>query len=74
MRGRMKIAVVFSVPAAGAVGFCWKWRASDGAKQSHSAFAYFYECVQNARAAGYTVDLGSARDPIRDTGVSHGLK
>ncbi len=72
-RGLMKTAVVFSIPAAVAAGFGWKWRASDGTKQSRSTFAYFYDCVESARAAGYTVKLNTARDKNADGSQHHGL-
>ena len=70
----MKTAIVFSVPAAVPAGFIWKWRASDGSKQSHSAFAFFYQCVENANAAGYTVDLNTARNTHSEAGLPHGFR
>ena len=69
----MKTAIVFSIPAAGAAGFGWKWRASEGTKQSSSTFAYFYECVESARAAGYTVELNTARHENADGSRYRGL-
>lgn len=48
--------------------FAWTWRSSDGSARSVRAFPYFYECVEDARRAGHSVDLGSRdinleRDP-----------
>ena len=69
----MKTAVIFSIPAATAAGYAWKWRASAGKHHSASTFIYYYECVENARSAGYAVDLagraamtveGRARDGV----------
>jgi hypothetical protein len=51
---------IFSVPANG-TEFQWKWRFEDGKRESASAFAFFYECVEDARKNGATVDLAGAR-------------
>jgi hypothetical protein len=51
-------------------GFVWKWRASNGKQQSASTFVYFYDCVENARCAGYAVELDVALPKTPD-GSSH---
>ncbi len=61
----MKTAVVFSIPADVTAGLSWKWRASERTRQSRSTFVYFYDCVESARAAVYTVELNTARDRNR---------
>ena len=55
----MKTAVIVSCPVSSAPGYAWKWRAVGGTQESASTFVYFYDCVQDARSAGYAVDLPS---------------
>jgi hypothetical protein len=56
-RGRM------SIPAP--PGFVWKWRSADGATVSRECFMYFHDCLTDARARGYSVEIervhGAAR-------------
>ena len=52
-----KTASVVSIDSSDAHGFYWVWRSADGQRQSRASFVYFYECVQDARRAGYAVDL-----------------
>jgi hypothetical protein len=52
-----KMAHVFPVRTADAHCFAWRWRGSDGAREASSSFVYFYDCVEDARRAGYAVDL-----------------
>ena len=52
-----KTAQIFSVRTSDANGFRWAWRSSPPKRESSSSFVYFYECVQDARAAGYAVEL-----------------
>ena len=70
----MKAASVFSVPGAKPVGYAWKWRSADGKHESEATFQYFYECVEDARKAGYTIDLASAEALNVDGSDRHGLK
>ena len=53
----MKTAVIISVPVTAAPGYAWKWRSPDGKQQSPSTFVYFYDCVEDARRAGFGVRL-----------------
>jgi len=55
----MKQARVVSVTNPGLAGFGyeWKWLTEDGRTQSSTTFAYFYECVEDARRNGFTVEL-----------------
>ena len=53
----MKTAVIFSCKASVAPGYAWKWRAAGGKEESSSSFVYFYECVEDARSAGYAIEL-----------------
>ena len=68
-----KTAQIYSVRTPDAQGFCWAWRGSDGKQQSPENFVYFYECVEDARRAGYSVVLGGASAKGVDGGEHHGL-
>jgi hypothetical protein len=50
----LKTALILSVRANGPHQFCWTWRAEHGADQSQKTFTYFYDCLDDARQAGYT--------------------
>ncbi len=50
---------IFSVPSSGSE-FQWKWRFEDGKGESTSAFAFFYECVEDARKHGAKIELAGA--------------
>jgi hypothetical protein len=50
-------ARIVAVTARCANGYHWQWRADDGAVSGRE-FDLFYECLSDARRAGYTVDLG----------------
>ena len=69
----MATAVVYSVKVATNAGFVWKWRSSDKKKQSSSTFVYFYECVEDARGAGYTVELSGTSAKTVDGSKHQGL-
>jgi hypothetical protein len=51
----MKRAVIFSIPTTTSIGYCWRWRSADGKTDSTGSFAYYYDCLENARASGYDV-------------------
>ena len=54
-------ARVFPVASSNAHGFHWMWRSADGSRESRSAFLYFFDCLEDARAAGYSVEeVGSS--------------
>ena len=68
-----RTAIVFSV-LVGTNAFAWKWRSSDSTEKSSASFALFFDCVQDARRAGYTVQLGDqAAESRRDGSSSCGL-
>jgi hypothetical protein len=69
----MKTAVVFAVDAGTDQGFVWKWRAADNKEQSAATFTYFYECVNDARQAGYTVELSGTSAKAVDGSDHRGL-
>jgi len=51
-------AVVFSIPASTTAGFAWRWRSEDHRRESAHAFGFYADCVADAKAHGYTVELG----------------
>lgn len=53
----MKTAAIFSIPATSANGYTWRWRANDGKAASSTRFAYYYECLRDAKENGYTVEF-----------------
>jgi hypothetical protein len=57
-----RAAQVFPVRTPDVHGFHWKWRCVDGTKESTTSFIYFFDCVEDARRAGYCVEaaIGSA--------------
>ena len=54
-----RMAHIASVKAGAPHGFRWRWTSDDG-KQSATSFEYYYECVADARGAGYDVPLRGA--------------
>jgi hypothetical protein len=54
--------------------YAWKWRAVDGAHESKSSFVYFYEAVEDAIQAGYTVELGMTCARNVDGSSGHALR
>ena len=67
-------AQISSVRTANPQGFQWMWRSMDGDQQSPNTFAYFYECVEDARRAGFTVDLAGKFGQALDGGYGRGLR
>lgn len=65
----MKTCHVYPV-SAGRTGYRWMWWCIDGEKKSTSgrAFELFYECVEDARAHGGTVDLARISREIAEQG------
>jgi hypothetical protein len=52
-----RTALIFSIPTSDSHGFRWQWRSADGKHKSGSTFAYYHDCVEDARKAGYDVPL-----------------
>lgn len=69
----MRTAVIVSCPVRKAPGYVWKWHAEGGTRESSSTFVYFYDCVQDARAAGYAVDLPGDSTKAAGGGYRNGL-
>jgi hypothetical protein len=67
-----KTAQIFSVRTGGVHGFRWVWRSSGGTQHSTCDFLYFYECVEDARRAGYSIELPGTRARTIDGRDRHG--
>ena len=52
------VARIVSVSAPTTYGYAWRWTSEDGAATSPAAFPLFYDCLSDARARGYDVELG----------------
>jgi hypothetical protein len=57
----MNAAVIFSLPAKTSHGYCWRWRSVDGKTDSTGQFVYYHDCLADANANGYSVQLAVAR-------------
>jgi hypothetical protein len=53
----MKPAVLFSIPATTSGAYCWSWRSADATGASTVQFPYYYECLADAKAKGYAVEI-----------------
>ena len=65
-------AELFSYPIEQNPGFAWKWRASDGTESKRS-FAYYFECLTDAREHGHQVELQGATGTRAPGGTRHNL-
>jgi hypothetical protein len=52
-----KSAQLIAVQSSDPAGFRWKWRSPDDGNQSKTTFVYFFDCLQDARNAGYAVEM-----------------
>ena len=56
----MKYAEIYSVQIRGTDRFEWRWRADDARHQSARCFAFYFDCLEDARCSGYQVPLEHA--------------
>ena len=68
-----KIAKIVSVRSGDAQGFCWQWQSADGKHRAAAKHGYYYECVEDARKAGYDVELTGTFAKSVDGSDRHGL-
>jgi hypothetical protein len=52
----MKKAHIFATTTVSEPGYVWKWRCSP-TQQSKRSFAFYYDCVRDAREHGHEVEL-----------------
>ena len=41
-------------------GYCWRWHSADGKTDSVGQFTYYHDCLADARANGYDIELTHA--------------
>jgi hypothetical protein len=51
----MNLALIFSIPKTASNGYWWRWRSADGKVDSQRQFAYYSDCLRDAKAHGYSV-------------------
>ena len=59
----MNPAVIFSIPTTTSHRYSWRWRSVDSKAESGAQFVYYHECLADARANGYSVQLSVAQGP-----------
>ena len=69
----MKTATISAIPAGEAPGYAWTWRGATDGKTSRSAFAFYFDCVTDARKHGYEVTLTPARGAMAPGGLTYTL-
>ena len=47
--------------------FYWGWHSSDAARRSRTVFAYFYDCLTDARRNGYEIEPAEVVAQLRGT-------
>ena len=70
----MKKAQICSIPSKTTQGYDWKWRAVTGKRESAKSFAFYFDCVSDARDRGYEVELTHAMGATAPGGVLHMLR
>jgi hypothetical protein len=62
---RPDACVIYAKPARRGY-FHWGWHSADGRRRSRTVFAYFYDCLTDARLNGYKVDPAEVAAQLRD--------
>ena len=70
----MKTAIVSAMPAGEAAGFVWTWRCAADNAVSAKPFAFYFDCVSDARNRGYEVELARAGGTMSPTGSGYALR
>ena len=70
----MKKAHIYSVPSKTPQGYGWKWRAAAGTPESSKVFAFYFDCLGDARDLGYDVELTYAVGATAPGGSRHKLR
>jgi hypothetical protein len=72
--GTMKKAHIYSVPSKTPQGYAWKWRAATGKRVSAKSYAFYFDCLDDARDGGYEVALTYAMGATAPGGAVHSLR
>jgi hypothetical protein len=68
----MNTARIFWISTSSQPGYAWKWQT--GERQSTKSFAYYYDCVTDARQQGNEVELSRAVGETAPGGASYRLE
>ena len=69
----MKTATIRAISAGDAPGYAWKWVSTSDREQSSTVFAYYFDCVTDARQHGYEVELTRAHGEMAPGGAGYAL-
>jgi hypothetical protein len=69
----MKKAHIFATTTASEPGYVWKWRCGP-TEQSKQSFAFYYDCVRDAREHGHEVELTRAVGENAPGGATYKLE
>ena len=69
----MKKAELYSITVPQSPGYAWKWRAVSGKTTCRESFQYYHDCLADARAKGYEVELSQAQGHTAPAGARHNL-
>ena len=70
----MKTATISASVAGDPSGLAWTWRCDADKTSSTGSFAFYYDCVSDARKHGYDVELTHAHGANAPAGVPYRLK
>jgi hypothetical protein len=69
----MKTATISAIPVGETPGYAWTWRSNTDNATGASAFAYYFDCVTDARNHGYDVNLAAARGAMTSDRARYAL-
>jgi len=70
----MKTATIYAVPAAKNSDFEWKWRCDAEQVGSPKSFTFYYDCLTDAVAHGYRVEMTRAEGLTAPGGAAYELE
>ena len=69
----MKTAKICPISSGEAPGYAWRWTCESDKTQSATIFAYYYDCVTDAREHGYVVEFTRAHGAMAPEGAGFAL-
>ena len=69
----MKTAIICAISSGEAPGYAWKWTCETDKTHSTTVFAYYYDCVTDARKNGYAVEFARAHGAMAPEGAGYAL-
>ena len=70
----MKKAEIYAVSNKSDSSYAWEWRCLNSKTKSEAAFQFYFECLENARQAGYEVELTQAHGMAAPGGAGSRLR